>query len=1235
MMKRIFLFLLSIFMISSVFSQEEVWGYQSFGGEIGGGLVFKLDLENDTAKTVYRFGYSSGYMGLMMDSELIDGGNGLLYGTAAIKLNHYTYANTYKLFSYNPENGEINLLNTLPSDLEFAFADHENQVFYFWNENTLDSKIYKYELSNDTIYEIFSLSFDYGKVLSGKWTEIDDKYYFFTTYQGEFNRGTYLEFNPETDSITKIFDFNELKNPQGSILAHENGNYYGIAQRGGDNNQGSIFKLDPKGGGYEKLIEFNEELGTAPTNESIIASDGCIYGFTRVLGEFGKGSIYKYDPSINKLESVYFFHPQSDFMVGHIRSYRLKEIMNKLYFIMEPYETLEPKKGYLMCFDMETKEMNVSIDFHQTKYNKPIGVLTKLDNRYYCIALNDTVLEIGGVIKLTENLSAIDNSQQIIYNDNAENGQNPIWMCQGGDGDIYGITCYGGEENKGVLFSIDRNTEEFTKLMDMNDLGFDWALRNESFLLDNGNILGFIKFKENDSWGDLQAFELNSFTKEFNQIFIFPDSLKPHYKIKLNSQGNIYYANGYPEYSAFELDVNDYSLNTFEVFSETNIRNICEGESGVYYGMTSNNILRWNKNTNQIDSVFNVHYYGDEGVGSFIDDIYVSKAGMLNGSFTEHEYRPSWVVSFTYDLNVDTVARKSFLGEAFYTSSYKSYLELQNNHSLILGQFNGSSEIRILDQQNNSIEEISLEKSPFYIDFYWDWGGWEIDGGNAPFDVAPSIGLIKVQPIEQKSYWLGTQDSIWSNQNNWFKGKMPEDDVQTVISRYAKHFPYFDTLVEVADLYIEKEAKIKIASNGALSSVQLTNNGEIILFGDELDRGSLIFEELIEKGQLNYIYQSEKKTEKILALPVNEISYSSFDSLHIWKYQTNHWQQIQDTSAILDCHQTYKFAVDTAKPIQFSGDANTENTVFSFAESGLRAIPNPYAASLNWDALNLSNLSHKALYRFTEEDSSFVSYIDGLGSCAPLIQPLDVAWVYTEPNESVGLKNNDRIHAVEFEGSPFDTKNKLIIKATGEGGEDFTHIAFNSNTTASFDKEYDAFKIILSNIKRPAVFTYADTFKLSINQLPDTTMLDMAVLAGVNGSYTLSIDQNVGFDFVVLEDEILHTRTNLLEEDYSFDYFTSDGNYPFKLYFKDWVLQPLEESDVEIYYYPESIVVRSKKQVEVAEITFIDLAGRVAEQYVARNFFKFEQAVDLPSGHYVVQLRTSNLVVNKKILVRR
>jgi len=65
-------------------------------------------------------------------------------------------------------------------------------------------------------------------------------------------------------------------------------------------------------------------------------------------------------------------------------------------------------------------------------------------------------------------------------------------------------------------------------------------------------------------------------------------------------------------------------------------------------------------------------------------------------------------------------------------------------------------------------------------------------------------------------------------------------------------------------------------------------------------------------------------------------------------------------------------------------------------------------------------------------------------------------------------------------------------------------------------------------------------------------------------------------------------------------------------------------------HYPESIVVTSRKQIETAEITFFDLAGRVVEQYTVQNFFRFEKAIKLPTGHYIVQLRASDLVVNKK-----
>ena len=148
-------------------------------------------------------------------------------------------------------------------------------------------------------------------------------------------------------------------------------------------------------------------------------------------------------------------------------------------------------------------------------------------------------------------------------------------------------------------------------------------------------------------------------------------------------------------------------------------------------------------------------------------------------------------------------------------------------------------------------------------------------------------------------------------------------------------------------------------------------------------------------------------------------------------------------------------------------------------------------------------------------------------------------------------------------------------------------------------------------------------------------MMDLSVKAKTDGTYKISIPSHTGFDFVVLEDLIWNKRIDLLKEDYSFDYFTSDDNYPFKLYFKPWALEPVEEADIDIYYYPENLVIRSRKQIEYAEITFYDLAGRVAYEFHEGNFFHIEKPISLPVGHYIVQLRSNDLVINRKVLVRK
>ena len=322
--------------------------------------------------------------------------------------------------------------------------------------------------------------------------------------------------------------------------------------------------------------------------------------------------------------------------------------------------------------------------------------------------------------------------------------------------------------------------------------------------------------------------------------------------------------------------------------------------------------------------------------------------------------------------------------------------------------------------------------------------------------------------------------------------------------------------------------------------------------------------------------------------------------------------------------------------LEFYGTFNDSIFTLSTPEmmySNIYPLPNPYPSSINYSKANLSNMSHKALYCFNTADSSFSSYIDGIGNASPLIQPLDVFWVYSYGNEQMQLDNNTRLHVADFVEDDLAIKEKLVLQASGVNTSDQTYIRFNENSTTDFDKEYDAFKI--SGSKPLQIFTFGGEEKLSINQLPDTALMDLAVLACEDGTYTLSIDKNQGFDFVILEDLIWKKRIDLLQQDYSFEYLISDGDYPFKLYFKPWALESVNESDIEIYYYPESIVVRSRKQIDYAYITFYDLSGRIALQLEARDFHHYEQPISLPVGHYIVQVRTGDLVVNRKVLVRR
>lgn len=487
--------------------------------------------------------------------------------------------------------------------------------------------------------------------------------------------------------------------------------------------------------------------------------------------------------------------------------------------------------------------------------------------------------------------------------------------------------------------------------------------------------------------------------------------------------------------------------------------------------------------------------------------------------------------------------------------------------------------------------------------------------------------------------WIGLTSSDWFEETNWDQGKVPDHSSSVSIMRGTAYYPQIDTLIQLENLYINYDAQVHLSVFGALDIQEnFKNHGQLIMAGQKQERSSLIVRgEFIQKGRQSFHFSSDSLIENILSNPffIDERLVSPPYQEAVFNANESIWDPILFYPYQVDRSQVYKYYSDSSE-IEFKGKFETKPVsliIHQLSQASIYPLPNPYPSAINWQKIEHSTLSHKACYFYDENENSFSAYVDGLGNHSPIIRPLEGFWVWTEGEERIELDKSVRVHENEYV-EELPQKKFVNIQVSGEKGKDIAVIGFNENASFEFDPEYDAFKFVKSTNFAPHVFTKSGDELFTVNQIPDTSMFDLYVRSGKNETLNISLDKINNLDFLVLEDLIWNTRTDLLKETYSFDYFSSDGNYPFKLYFKPWALEPIEELDIQMYYYPEYLVIKSRKPVDYAVITFYDLAGREALKFDEHDFFHIQKPIQIPTGHYIVQFRSGDLVINKKVLVR-
>ncbi|MBL0343105.1 MAG: hypothetical protein IPP71_20900 [Bacteroidetes bacterium] len=267
---------------------------------------------------------------------------------------------------------------------------------------------------------------------------------------GANQKGTLISFDPLTNIFTDVHNFNFTNGgfPSGSLIQLANGIIYGLAQGGGINGNGVIFSFDPAINAYNVVHDFYWPDGDNPRGGLIQASNGILYGMTSVGGSSTNGNIFSFDPATNTFANLFsFIGSNGSSPIGDL----IEATNGKLYGMTYNGGTING--GVLFSFDLSNNTYTKLIDFTGSNGKNPSGTLLQFSN-----GLLYGLTKYGGAnnsgILFSYDIS--NSSFSSILNFIGTNGDRPCGsLSYASDGKMYGMTQYGGVNNKGTIFSFE------------------------------------------------------------------------------------------------------------------------------------------------------------------------------------------------------------------------------------------------------------------------------------------------------------------------------------------------------------------------------------------------------------------------------------------------------------------------------------------------------------------------------------------------------------------------------------------------------------------------------------------------------------------------------------------------------------------------------------------------------------------------------------------------------------
>lgn len=510
-----------------------------------------------------------------------------------------------------------------PAGTPFQASDGNIYGLTAFGGPTSQGVLYRYEPATGSYTVLVNFGTGtLGVSPAGSLTEYDGALYG-TANGGANGGGSLFRYELSTGTYTELEQFMSgpaanCNTPGGGLCTGSDNSIYGMTYLGGVNAAGMLYRFDPVNDIFEELLDF--EGGSGPSNPVgalLEANDGNYYGVTIAGGNFGLGTLFRYESSINQITKLHDFDSTNanffNYYDGYYYvNYKLLQVGDDLYGVAPGGGVFGA--GVIFKYSLTAGTLQNVHDFETLGGNFPAvtsNLIIGNDGKLYGLTTSDGPFAGGSAYSFDPATGAFNTL--IVFDEIWSQGRLPYGgFLNASDGNIYTATSDAGPYSPGgwgVLIQYNTQSTQFTNVSAFNGIKNGGRPKGKLTLAGNGKLYGIAEGGTNETG---LLYSVNPDGSQFVKEYEFPSAdlgIYPKPSLLLGSDGKLYGAasggNGYKSAGvifSYDVTTNTYQkLFDFNGLSQGHLPNggLMEFEPGLLIGTT-----RFGGNSTIVDTTF-------------------------------------------------------------------------------------------------------------------------------------------------------------------------------------------------------------------------------------------------------------------------------------------------------------------------------------------------------------------------------------------------------------------------------------------------------------------------------------------------------------------------------------------------------------------------------------------------------------------------------------------------------